>query len=158
MASIHISMCDNETALQFLQKSMQLWQPRRRQPEMDQRDEGDEGDDTQDCDCDEGTGLPPYEFRINTAKLAIELGQLDSALHVLEQLLSEDDHIMQVIPTSACMHCIAHSRGRCGTFMDGRCTFKTTWTKHVTVCSVLVLLMSRTHASDPKCSHTSTSC
>lgn len=47
----------------------------------------------QDPDPDQ---LPPYEFRVNTAKLLLELHQFDAGCDVLSQLLLEDDHVMQV--------------------------------------------------------------
>ena len=40
--------------------------------------------------------LPPYEFRINTAKLLIELEQYEDASYVLGQLMREDDEVVQV--------------------------------------------------------------
>ena len=38
----------------------------------------------------------PYLFRINTARLLIEMQQLDLANEVLDNLLSEDDEVVQV--------------------------------------------------------------
>ena len=88
LASILISMQQPEDAKARLQQSLALWMP----GSEDEEEQGDQGE----AGPASAMELPPYEFRINTAKLLIELGELDTALRVLDQLLSEDDNIMQV--------------------------------------------------------------
>ncbi|EGD79750.1 hypothetical protein PTSG_10734 [Salpingoeca rosetta] len=57
---------------------------------------GDDDDDEKQLDPDEMVYVPPYEARINAAKMLIELGELDLALELLDLLIAEDDEIMQV--------------------------------------------------------------
>eukprot|EP00043_Microstomoeca_roanoka_P004588 m.50623 g.50623 ORF g.50623 m.50623 type:complete len:402 (+) comp12561_c0_seq7:1471-2676(+) len=53
--------------------------------------------DAEDEDVeDEITQLPPYEARINAAKMLIELEEYPLALELLDLLIAEDDSIMQV--------------------------------------------------------------
>ena len=40
--------------------------------------------------------LPSFEFRVNTAKLLIELGQFDKAMDILDRLLKEDEEAVVV--------------------------------------------------------------
>jgi len=67
MASFKISQQNNEEALQFLQTSLLSWN------KLDPEDR------------------PPYEFRLQTAKLFIEVEGYENAAEVLEMLLEEYD-------------------------------------------------------------------
>jgi len=79
-----------EDAKARLQESMVLWMPAAEDEDGDADAEHAASADANALD------LPPYEFRINTVKLLIELGELETTFRVLDQLLSEDDSIMQV--------------------------------------------------------------
>ncbi|KJE89691.1 hypothetical protein CAOG_001124 [Capsaspora owczarzaki ATCC 30864] len=111
-ASYQISKQNPERALALLRDSLALWHRRRAgydtyriNPNEDLEDDMDpevadlrqvvdpmlDGEDVMD-DQD----LPPYDFRINTAKLLIELEQYEDASYVLGQLMREDDEVVQV--------------------------------------------------------------
>ena len=105
LASVHMSMAEPDEARTFLDRSLALWLRPEKSSEKDGVDGEDDADDDEAEDAEESgmdvgedelDELPPYEFRINTAKLLLELGDTQRALVVLEQLLLEDDEIMQV--------------------------------------------------------------
>eukprot|EP01125_Pyxidicula_operculata_P021385 TRINITY_DN8205_c0_g1_i1.p1 TRINITY_DN8205_c0_g1~~TRINITY_DN8205_c0_g1_i1.p1 ORF type:complete len:326 (-),score=79.94 TRINITY_DN8205_c0_g1_i1:45-989(-) len=73
MASFKISQQHPEQAIEFLNRSCQLWSKK--------------------LDPSE---LPPYEFRVQTAKLFIELEKYESAADVLDALLMEFDEISEL--------------------------------------------------------------
>lgn len=56
----------------------------------------DKSSDKSDDVDDDLQYLPPYEARINAAKMLIELEEYALALELLDLLISEDDAIMQV--------------------------------------------------------------
>eukprot|EP00054_Salpingoeca_dolichothecata_P022394 m.146712 g.146712 ORF g.146712 m.146712 type:complete len:183 (+) comp24326_c0_seq1:160-708(+) len=108
MASIHISLQKPEEALHWLRQSVQLWHKppsANTNPETEQsKEEEEDDDDYEDIDDDDdiddkeekNSQLPAYEFRINTAKLLVELGELETACEILDRLVIEDDQVLQV--------------------------------------------------------------
>jgi len=65
---------------------------------QEEEQEDDENDDDLEAveNADKIDNLPPYEFRISTAKLLLELEDHEKAAEVLELLLNEDDEVVEV--------------------------------------------------------------
>ncbi|XP_066441824.1 uncharacterized protein [Eleutherodactylus coqui] len=88
MASYLFSMEQPQEGKEYLMKSLASWLPNLQKNEGQVQDADDE-------DLIEST-LPPYESRITTAKLLIEVENFELATEVLEGLLEEDDEVIQV--------------------------------------------------------------
>ncbi|XP_058232858.1 uncharacterized protein si:dkey-12j5.1 [Hemibagrus wyckioides] len=93
MASYLFSIEKPEEGRDYLIKSVSSWLPSRQKEEessasLEQADE-DEEEGVQ-------SNIPPYESRITTAKLLIEVEEFEVATDVLEGLLEEDDEVVQV--------------------------------------------------------------
>lgn len=88
MASLYIEVDKPNEARDCLKKSMSLWFS------FEQKDETqNEGKHAHE---DPGEEMPPYEFRFETAKLLLELGEFETAGEVLEGLLEEADSSLDV--------------------------------------------------------------
>lgn len=74
MASFKISQQNNPEALQFLERSYEIWRKL---------------DDTHEC-------FPSFEFRVSTAKLFLELDKNEISNKILHKLLAEDDEIAEL--------------------------------------------------------------
>eukprot|EP00963_Diacronema_lutheri_P001926 scaffold126_cov315-Pavlova_lutheri.AAC.23 len=88
MASLYIEVDKPLEALDRLKKSMSLWfsfEP----------SHGSQNQDKHEDESLEGE-MPPYEFRFETAKLLLELGEFETAGEVLEGLLEETDSSLDV--------------------------------------------------------------
>jgi len=72
-ASFKISQQDKDAALKYLTESFQVWQK-----------------------ISDPTELPEFEFRVQTAKLFMELDNFRTAADILESLLNEDDEISEL--------------------------------------------------------------
>ena len=68
----------------------------------------DEGADGEDFDTSQ---MPPYDFRINTVKLLLEVGQLETALRVIDTLVRDG---ARTGPAGALWAARPHRRIRCG--------------------------------------------
>ncbi|XP_066302015.1 uncharacterized protein [Branchiostoma lanceolatum] len=88
MASYQLSKDNRDEAKQAIEKSLSLWLPERSDAEEEEEEEMEEN-------MPEDPPLP-YEQRIATAKILIELEVMESAEKVLAGLLLEDDEIVQV--------------------------------------------------------------
>jgi tetratricopeptide (TPR) repeat protein len=96
MNSVRISQSKNAEALELLKKSYALWKDAAYQDK------------------------PSYEFRHNTAKLFVELGEQRTAINIWEELLEEDDSIAEIhallayayrsISTSAAKVCLTTAK------------------------------------------------
>lgn len=102
-------MAQPEDALRYLNQSLALWykepsedEDAEEEEEEDQKMTDDAAEQAAPADDDDDDKLPPYEFRINTAKLLLELGDTERALAILDQLLIEDEEIMQVCLMCTC--------------------------------------------------------
>ena len=84
MATICMSALEPQRAAELLERSMSLWFIATPADE----EAGISGYDPEQ--------LPPLEFRINTAKLLLELHQCELAVDLLSQLLVEDNQLAQV--------------------------------------------------------------
>ncbi|XP_053343459.1 uncharacterized protein si:dkey-12j5.1 [Clarias gariepinus] len=92
MASYLFSTEKPEEGREYLIKSVSSWLPSRQKEEeslasAEQPDEDEEQLQSK---------IPPYESRITTAKLLIEVEEFEMATDVLEGLLEEDDEVVQV--------------------------------------------------------------
>ncbi|XP_077453827.1 uncharacterized protein LOC144072586 [Stigmatopora argus] len=85
MASYLFSTEKNQEGKEYLLKSVQQWLPIQKQIEASSISE----DDIKNL-------IPPYESRITTVKLLIEVEEYEMAVEVLEGLLEEDDEVVQV--------------------------------------------------------------
>jgi tetratricopeptide (TPR) repeat protein len=83
-ASMRISQCKPEEALEFLRKSHSLWH---------REEEREEGMGEEEVGLEDVLARPSHEFRFQTAKLYIELGQLEPAISVMETIIEEEDTI-----------------------------------------------------------------
>ncbi|KAM4687774.1 uncharacterized protein O3C94_006221 [Discoglossus pictus] len=90
MASYLFSMEQMQEGKEYLLKSLASWLPSM-QPKQDEL----QSEDPLSVDLLE-TALPPYESRITTAKLLIEVEEFEHATEILEGLLEEDDEVVQV--------------------------------------------------------------
>ena len=166
LASIHISLCENEQAKEYLMRSLDQWWGllKRQRSAMDVAgDQGGnnsnnrdgntgDGDDDDDADADDDelvdvasaqekvdddfAALPPYEARINAAKMLIELGEHNTALELLDMLIAEDDTIMQV--GCVCVCCVYPSVCMCVPLCRAAMSSIATTTPHAT-CVLLTL-------------------
>uniref|UniRef100_A0A7N6BLT5 Assembly chaperone of rpl4 n=1 Tax=Anabas testudineus TaxID=64144 RepID=A0A7N6BLT5_ANATE len=85
MASYLFSVDRNQEGKEYLLKSVGLWLPAQKQIAASSSTEEDVQNE-----------VPPYEWRITTAKLLIESEEYEMAVDVLEGLLEEDDEVVQV--------------------------------------------------------------
>ncbi|XP_077577264.1 uncharacterized protein LOC144199478 [Stigmatopora nigra] len=85
MASYLFSTEKNQEGKEYLLKSVNQWLPIQKQTEASSILE----DDIKNL-------IPPYESRITTVKLLIEVEEYEMAVEVLEGLLEEDDEVVQV--------------------------------------------------------------
>ncbi|KAM4704807.1 uncharacterized protein WCC33_009623 [Rhinophrynus dorsalis] len=88
MASYLFSMQQAQEGKEYLLKSLASWLP-----SMQQKEEELQGACAEDPS---ELVLPPYESRINTAKLLIEAEEFELSAEILEALLEEDDEVVQV--------------------------------------------------------------
>ena len=96
MASIKISTQEPDEAKQLLTRSLEFWWYPLQGPSPG--DDNDDNDDDMNVapDADLFVGMPPYEFRINTVKLLLEVGEPLLAAEIAAALQEEDEKIMQV--------------------------------------------------------------
>lgn len=93
MASLRSMQGRTEEALEALRRSVATWRSRRGGREVDP--DADENDDA--ADEFEGEYEVSFEFRFETAKLLLELDEnTEEAVMVLEELLNERDHVVDV--------------------------------------------------------------
>ncbi|EDQ86039.1 uncharacterized protein MONBRDRAFT_33988 [Monosiga brevicollis MX1] len=93
LSSIHMSMSQPDQAWELLNRSLAVWwYPLN--GDADQQGAGEAMD--VDDDAAAPAAIPPYELRINTCKLLIEMEQYQLAVEVAAHLLEEDEQIMQV--------------------------------------------------------------
>eukprot|EP00041_Stephanoeca_diplocostata_P025570 m.672339 g.672339 ORF g.672339 m.672339 type:complete len:380 (-) comp22776_c1_seq41:3597-4736(-) len=96
MASVSMSSSQPEAALSWIQQSLAVWHA----PTQMGAGGGSAAPSAATVDSGEGTTalerVPPFEFRINTAKILMELGQHPVAMEVLGQLLREDAEVVEV--------------------------------------------------------------
>eukprot|EP00035_Acanthoeca_spectabilis_P014685 m.284531 g.284531 ORF g.284531 m.284531 type:complete len:382 (+) comp16198_c0_seq17:895-2040(+) len=84
MASVSLSLQQPDSAMDWMQQSMALWH------------NGAPGE-AGGAEVDSGANQEvSYDFRINSAKILLELNQHDIAAEVLEQLLLEDAEVVEV--------------------------------------------------------------
>ncbi|KAI5620829.1 putative assembly chaperone of rpl4 [Silurus asotus] len=97
MASYLFSIEKPEEGRDYLIKSVSSWLPSR-QKEEESLASSEQPDDDDDEEEEERvqSNIPPYESRITTAKLLIEVEEFEMATDVLEGLLEEDDEVVQV--------------------------------------------------------------
>lgn len=82
MASVSLSLQQPDSAMDWMQQSMALWH------------NGAPGEAGAAAEVDSGANQEvSYDFRINSAKILLELNQHDIAAEVLEQLLLEDAEV-----------------------------------------------------------------
>lgn len=88
MASLYIEVDKSQEAMECLKRSMSLW--------YSFPDSEEAGTNEFAPTLSAGTELPAYEFRFETAKLLLELGDFAIASDVLEGLLEEADSSLDV--------------------------------------------------------------
>ncbi|XP_027027675.2 probable assembly chaperone of rpl4 [Tachysurus fulvidraco] len=92
MASYLFSTEKPEEGRDYLIKSVSSWLPSREEEEECSASLEQDEDEEEE----EKSKLPPYESRITTSKLLIEVEEFEMATDVLEGLLEEDDEVVQV--------------------------------------------------------------
>lgn len=109
MASVCISACRPDDAREWLRRSLAAWhRPGASKGHAEEhKEEEEEKEETEEVEGANGSAaamaedeqppaLPPYDVRVSTAKLLIELEMLQEAVEVLEQLVEEDDEVVRV--------------------------------------------------------------
>ncbi|KAF5904354.1 GTPase IMAP family member 8-like, partial [Clarias magur] len=92
MASYLFSIEKPEEGREYLIKSVSSWLPSRPKEEESSASAEQSDEDEEQLQ----SNIPPYESRITTAKLLIEVEEFEMATDVLEGLLEEDDEVVQV--------------------------------------------------------------
>ncbi|XP_053084002.1 uncharacterized protein si:dkey-12j5.1 isoform X2 [Pangasianodon hypophthalmus] len=99
MASYLFSIEKPEEGRDYLIKSVSSWLPsRQKEEESSASSEQPDEDDEERVQ----SNIPPYESRITTAKLLIEVEEFEMATDVLEGLLEEDDEVVQLYMKLRC--------------------------------------------------------
>nr|XP_015213705.1 PREDICTED: probable assembly chaperone of rpl4 [Lepisosteus oculatus] len=93
MASYLFSTEKPQEGKEFLMRSVALWLPSLRKDT--EPSSGEAQEETENAERMQNE-IPPYESRITTAKLLIEVEEYETATEVLESLLEEDDEVVQV--------------------------------------------------------------
>ncbi|XP_072268910.1 uncharacterized protein [Pyxicephalus adspersus] len=89
MASYLFSMEKQQEGKEYLLKSLASWLPSMQKEEQELENEPDKLEAKE-------AAFPPYESRITTSKLLIEVEEFELAAEILEGLLEEDDEVIQV--------------------------------------------------------------
>ncbi|XP_056141676.1 uncharacterized protein si:dkey-12j5.1 [Lampris incognitus] len=87
MASYLFSIEKNQASRDYLMRSVGTWLPALKRSDGPVATGGEEHLQNE---------VPPYESRITTAKLLMEMEEFETAVDVLEGLLEEDDEVVQV--------------------------------------------------------------
>ncbi|KAF4075966.1 hypothetical protein AMELA_G00224980 [Ameiurus melas] len=95
MASYLFSIEKPEEGRDYLMKSVSSWLPSRQKDEDSSAGSVQPDEDEEDEERVQ-SNIPPYESRITSAKLLIEVEEFEMATDVLEGLLEEDDEVVQV--------------------------------------------------------------
>lgn len=95
MASYLFSIEKPEEGRDYLIKSVSSWLPSRQKEEESSAGSEQPDEDEEDEERVQ-SNIPPYESRITSAKLLIEVEEFEMATDVLEGLLEEDDEVVQV--------------------------------------------------------------
>jgi hypothetical protein len=90
MASVSMSLQQPGDALNWMEQSMALWHVS--SPD-DADDEGGASEASAAASAAAAAHDVAYDFRINSAKILLELNQHNIAIEVLEQLLMEDAEV-----------------------------------------------------------------
>ncbi|TSK20222.1 putative assembly chaperone of rpl4 [Bagarius yarrelli] len=102
MASYLFSIEKPEEGRNYLIKSVSSWLPSR-QKEKEEEASACSGQANEDEEEEKvQSNIPPYESRITTAKLLIEVEEFEVATDVLEGLIEEDDEVVQLYVKLRC--------------------------------------------------------
>uniref|UniRef100_A0A9J8DFB1 Si:dkey-12j5.1 n=1 Tax=Cyprinus carpio carpio TaxID=630221 RepID=A0A9J8DFB1_CYPCA len=93
MASYLFSIEKTEEGREYLKKSVSSWLPSLQKEEESLASTEHDMEEEEDQNK---SNIPPYESRITTAKLLIEVEEYEMATEVLEDLLEEDDEVVEV--------------------------------------------------------------
>eukprot|EP00899_Mesostigma_viride_P004650 jgi/Mesvir1/14186/Mv09643-RA.1 len=99
MASLRLEQDKPEEAKEQLMASLALWPPEELAGSV--------------MDVDNAHELPPFEFRVETAKLLLEVAELPRAVSVLQRLVEENDTVHEVWYLLGVCHFNLNEKSKC---------------------------------------------